>query len=252
MSASDASGDGGRNLHVVGIVVTIGVHGLVLAALIGMNHLDTGHAQKRASLADEQVTTIEAGLAFKSKTSKGKKSRLPRKDVAPKVKPPEGFRPASSDAPAPSKDDPAAPDDKQDARSTFDKFRDVDTGEQVGSNDGADDATQAGADDGSEFGTIEKAKGDPYVGELIGRMITDFVIPSTVEPGQTAWGCVQLDASGKIVDRKLDPDHKSTSHAYNSAVEERLEKTTDMEAPVPAHLKPLLVDQFACVIFPKS
>jgi hypothetical protein len=110
-----------------------------------------------------------------------------------------------------------------------------------------------GSDDGSEYGTLERAKGDPYIGELIGRMTTEFVVPTVVSDRKlNTWGCVKLDADGKISDRALDPEHKSRSHAFNSAVEARLKLTTDMEQPVPERLKKMLVGKFVCATYTSS
>ncbi len=103
---------------------------------------------------------------------------------------------------------------------------------------------------GSEFGTLEDDKGDPYVGELIGRMTTDFGVQSMVTTkGLETWGCVRIDGSGHIIDRSIDPEHKSRSYPFNSAVEERLRIATDMDKPVPAHLKKMLIGKFVCATF---
>jgi len=81
-------------------------------------------------------------------------------------------------------------------------------------------------------------------------MTADFTIPSVVtEEGLLTWGCVKLDADGKILDRKIDPDHKSRSHAFNSAEGERLKQTTDMESAVPVHLRAMLVGKFVCATY---
>jgi hypothetical protein len=236
-------------------VVVVGA--LVTASLVGA-HFDKKKIEERNKLGDEQYQTIEAGLAIKKKSTSGKKSRLPQKDVAPKVKPPQAPGIATDPNAKPSdekkdkKDEEYIPPDKRDPSSVFDKYRNVDTGETAPTDgqSGGDDENVEGQEDGSEFGTLERAKGDPYVGELIGRMTKDFTVPSVVtETDLVTWGCVRLAPDGKIKDREIDPDHKSRSHAFNSAVEDRLKKTTDMEQPVPEHLHKLLVEQYACVPF---
>lgn len=244
-----------KDFVVLGVAVTFGLHVLVFGGFALAAHFDGKHTERKATLAEEKYETIEAGLAIKSKSTNKKKSKLPQKDVAEKVKPPTapGVVNDPNAAPDTTKDKPEEyiPPDKQDPASVFDKFRNVDTGHQA-STDGAgeDQENVQGADDGHEFGTLDKAKGDPYVGELIGRMIKDFTVPSVVtETGLETWGCVKLEEDGKVKDWKIDPDHKSGSHAFNSAVEDRLKQTTDMEEPVPDHLKRLLVEQYACVKF---
>jgi hypothetical protein len=246
VSASD-----GR-FHAWAAGLTFGIHALVVVALLVMGHLDASSARRRP--LDEPVA-IEAGLAIKSKSTGGKKSRLPQKELAPMVKPPEaeGVARDPDAVPEPETDKPKdqtpPPPDKVDPKSVFDKYRNMEAGDtQTG--DQKDDQNQQGSADGSEFGTLERAKGDPYVGELIGRMTVDFTVPSVVsEDGLLTWGCVMLDDSGRITDRKIDPDHKSRSHAFNSAVWERLKQATDMEAPVPDHLKSMLVGKFVCATY---
>src|SRR6185369_12872971 len=141
----------------------------------------------------------------------------------PVVKPPEvhGVAMDANAVPKPKDEKPKPPDEvARDPRATFNKFRKIKP----------DEENQEGADDGSEFGTLERAQGDPYVGELIGRMTVNFTVPSVItDQGLETWGCVKLDAEGKVVDWAVDPDHKSKSHAFNSAVEKRIHETTDMD-----------------------
>ena len=236
--------------HVFGFIVTVGIHILIFGGVYVMHLADTDLINRRAK--EEPVHAIEAGLAIKQKAAE-KKSALPSKEVTEKVKPP--------DAPTVSKDAEAVPEDKpkkkpdyvpkdaQDKKSVFDKYRNLDTGSLTSKTPGHADSNQGGSEDGSEFGLLERAKGDPYVGELIGRMTVDFVVPTVVTAKVAAWGCVKLDEGGKIAERFVDPQHKSRSAAFNSAVEERLRRTSDMDKPVPNHLKELLVRQGACVIF---
>jgi hypothetical protein len=248
-----------QDLWLIGIVMTVVLHGLVVGGCAVVGYIDHQKVDKRASLADEKYETIEAGLAIKKKSSGKPKSKLPQKDVAPKVKAPAAPGVAMdadakpTDPKEKKKPEEYIPPDKIDAASVFDKFRNVDTGENAAMESvepGTDAEDALGQEDGSEFGILDKAKGDPYVGELIGRMIKDFTVPSVVtDTGLETWGCVKLADDGKIDEWKLDPDHRSKNHAFNSAVEDRLKATTDMEAPVPDHLKKLLVEQFACVKF---
>ena len=230
--------------------VTVFLHLAIAGAVFFMNEIDRSHVEKQK---EEPFQAIEAGLAIKQKSQSGKKSALPQKDLAAKVKPPDAPT-VSKNADAVPKEDKKdkkpepAPQKDTDAKSIFDKYRHVDTGDTQGAD--KQDQTQVGDPNGSEFGTLERAKGDPYVGELIGRMVTDFVVPSVVsDQGLNTWGCVKLDTDGKITDRAIDPDHKSRSHAFNSAVEERLKLTTDMDKPVPSHLKRMLVGKFVCATY---
>ena len=236
-SVRHAPRDNGK-MHVLGLAVTVFLHVGVLALVAFMNEWERGRTDK---LEEPPFQAIEAGLAIKKKSTSAPKSKMPQKEPAPKVKQPDAPKIASNPDIVPTPKDKKREDEK--AESVFDKYRQLDTKAQ-------EEVEQAGADDGSEYGTLEQAKGDPYVGELIGRMITDFVVPSVVSDASlVTWGCVKLDAEGKIVDRALDPDHKSSSHAFNSAVEARLKRTTDMEQPVPNYLKTMLVGKFVCATY---
>jgi hypothetical protein len=234
-----------------GAVITLVLHLGVAAAIFVMNEIDRSHVQKQT---EEKYTSIEAGLAIKKKAQEGKKSALPQKDVAPKVKPPEAPGIAKNPDVVPKEDKKEkptpqyVPPDATQAKSIFDKYRHTDTGATSGGDHS--DQSQAGDENGSEFGTLERAKGDPYIGELIGRMTTDFIVPTVVsDQSLLTWGCVKLDDGGKITDRKIDPEKKSRSYAFNSAVDERLKRTTDMDKPVPSHLKKMLVGKFVCATY---
>ncbi len=225
--------------HVLGFLVTVLVHAGVAALLFVM----TAHEQNRP-IREVPYQAIEAGLAIKKKATEKPKSKMPQKEPAPEVKPPDQPKIATNpDVVPPPTDEkkPKKPD--VDPSSVFDKYRRMDT-------TSTDETEVEGADDGSEFGTLERAKGDPYVGELIGRMTTEFFVPSVVSDiDLVTFGCVKLDAEGKIQDRALDPEHKSRSHAFNSAVQRRLDETTDMDKPVPNHLQKMLVGKFVCATY---
>ena len=223
--------------HAIGMLVTLGIHGGLVAIIVIMNIVE----HNRPKLAEPPPQAIEAGLAIKRQKTE-KKSNMPQKDLAPKVKPPDpmGIAHNPDAVPPPDKkkkDQP--PPDATDSKSVFEKYRRMDTGE-----------TQQSENEGSEYGTLERAKGDPYVGELIGRMTSDFVVPTVVtDQSLETWGCVKLDENGKIADRAIDPEKKSKSHAFNSAVEDALKRATDMEKPVPNYLKAMLVGKFVCATY---
>jgi hypothetical protein len=227
-----------NRLHVLGLGITAGVHMTVLLTVVIMHFVDAS----RANAKPREFVSIEAGLAIKKKESKGPKSRLPQKDE-PKVKKPDDQK-IASDPNAKPADKPKKEEDVMDpeeARRIMESKRGKPTDKP------SDDPAVEGQDDGHKFGTLDKAKGDPYVGELIGRMTVDFTVPSVVvDKGLETWGCVKLDAAGKITDRSIDPEHKSKNHAFNSAVEDRLRLTKDMEQPVPEHLKKMLIGKFVC------
>lgn len=230
-------------------MVTVLLHGAVLGGAWALTKMDDAHAER--TKLDEPIA-IEAGLARRAKKG-GKKSNLPQKDLAPAVKP-DAEKVAVDGAKA--KDPGQPPDPKKDKEkpspadvdpnATFEKFRNAAARGETAGGGGADDSTQTGADDGSEWGTLDSMKGDPYVGELVGRMTTnpELTVPSIVQGGNLeTWGCVKLNADGKIVDRELPDEHRSADRSFNRAVEERLKQTTDMDQPAPKHL----VGRWLCV-----
>jgi hypothetical protein len=238
------------HLKRLGMVVTLAVHVVAIGGVWAMGHYDGQKVTARALLEEQAFTHIEAGLAIKSKSASGRKSRLPQKDLGAKARPQAGpsFASDPDSLPKDKKDELARPKDV-DLQSLMNRNRNVDTteGEAATESPGVDEESQVGQADGSEFGTLEEARGDPYVGELSGRMEKNLVIPVTVkDESLETLGCVRLDASGKIVERVVPPEYRSRNHAFNQAVEEALKHTTDMEAPVPAHLVKLLVENPIC------
>jgi hypothetical protein len=226
-------------MHALGVLVTVSLHAGVLALVAFMNEWQSANTK----IDEAPFQAIEAGLAIKKKSTSAPKSKMPQKEPAPVVKPPDAPKVATDADAVPKPKEKDKKREVEQAQSVFDKYRQMDTTAN-------EEVEELGADDGSEFGTLERAKGDPYVGELIGRMTTEFVVPSVVsDPSLVTWGCVKLDADGKIQDRALDPEHKSRSHAFNSAVEARLQRTTDMDKPVPNYLKAMLVGKFVCATY---
>lgn len=235
-----------------GLTVTAFIHLGVIGGVWGMSALDGRQAERRARLLSDEFTSIEAGLAIRQKSASGKKTKLPTKDVAPRMAARtdgftlDPFADVDDDA---DKND--APSDL-DPESTFKKFRDPGTaGMPMGS--GGDSDSSPGSVDGSDWGTLDEAKGHPYVGELVGRLTADFEVPTLVtETGLEAWGCVRLDAEGRIVERDVPAEHRSRSKTFNRAVAERLRKAPDMENAVPRddpELYDLLVKRGICVTF---
>ena len=72
-------------VHVMGAAVTLTLHLLIVGAIVFMNEIDRDHGAKHI----DEPQAIEAGLAIKKKSQEGKKSALPQKEVAAKVKPPD-------------------------------------------------------------------------------------------------------------------------------------------------------------------
>jgi hypothetical protein len=239
----------------VGLVFTVLVHAALVGGVAAAAHFDKARIEARATQDDSKLNHIEAGLAIRSKSAAGRKTKQPQKDTHQAVKPTDLA--VSNDPDAASKPKDKKPKDQpedidpsaamQHARQLGEK---TDQSTQTSTDPGAEDQSTKGRPDGSDFGRLEDQKGDPYVGELIGRMTVnpELEVPATVpqEGKLETWGCVKLSADGKIADAFLDPDHKSGNAAFNSAVLRRVKATTDMERAVPGTLKQMLVEEGAC------
>lgn len=230
----------------VGLVLTLFLH-VFLGGLMIAKQDDAGCGGGELAVASnfESAETIEASLAFKKKEPE---SRQPQKQRKKKFKPnPE--KAASYDAEkTPEKKEEKEtlrPDkDEVDFESILDKNRKQD--EEL-SDTGVDELPQEGAADGSEWGTETEARGDPYVGELKGRIYAAWKVP-TLETGTgTAIGCVRLGEDGTIADRELKQRSKNSN--LDRSVELALKESSDMEAPVPAHLVTLLTVKGICFKF---
>jgi hypothetical protein len=247
-----------ERLRSIALVLTLIVHFAVIGGLAVTGRCEADRLAKRANLEEEQLQHIEAGLAVKSKSARGRKSHQPQKDVQHKVSP-NDIVVAKDDKSKPPDDKDKKkdekPDNEVDPESVFNKHREgaegKPTDEPAAEAPGADEENKAGQADGSDFGRLDKATGDAYEGELVGRMTVnpDLEVPSTVPEGTNleTWGCLKLSPDGKVANVQLDPEHKSGNAAFNSAVLRRLKLTTDMDKPVPDKLKGDLVEKWACV-----
>ena len=223
-----------------GLIVTFSVHFGLIGVAMAVHALDSD-ASERFVATSQNVNVIEAGLAVRKKQKRGRKSRLVRKEQQKQADP--RTLGVARDAQGAA----AKPDQDEDV---FNRFRNVDLEPDKAGDEGSEDEGAEGADDGSEWGTLEDAKGDPYVGELIGRMTKDFTVPTVVrQRNLTTYGCVRLSAAGKLVERSVPEEHKSNERTFDRAVEERLKLAFDMDKPVPGHLVDLLVKKGACAVY---
>jgi hypothetical protein len=232
---------------VAGIGLTALLHGALIFLVLSKGEAmgcGGGGGDAEAS-GFEEAETIEAALAFK---------KVAPKDRQPQKQKKEKYAPV--DAPRVSNDPSAIPDDKKpdpkiaprpdeiDPASILHKNRVQD--ENLSST-GADELPREGADDGSEWGTERDAKGDPYVGELVGRVKSGWTVPALETGSGLAKGCVRLDGDGKIKARELAK--RSSNANLDRSVEEALRTAPDMEAPVPDHLLELLTVKGLCINF---
>jgi hypothetical protein len=231
--------------HVVGLSVTVLLHlglGLAVVTQDDCGWLAKSEADSDSKFKDARV--IQAGLARKKVEPK---SKQPQKKKKKKFKPPEGVKVARNDAKVKTEDDknkPRPDPDEIDVTSILEKNR---VQEPDLSTHGVDEVPVEGSTDGSEWGTEKEAKGDPYVGELKGRIYSVWQVPTLETGAGKAVGCVRLDDDGKIVDSELKKRSKNSN--LNRSVTLALKKAPAMESPVPGKLKELLTERGICFEF---
>lgn len=233
-----------RNYHFAGVSGTVLLHLGFIGLLLARYGWGGGEAEARSDRF-KNAETIEAALAYKKVE---KKSRQPQKKKKKKFKP-KSENKISRDAekdPVEKKDDESLPPkpDEVDVDSVLKKNR---TQDPDLSSTGAEELPQEGSESGSEWGTEKEAFGDPYVGELKGRIYKAWEVPSLETGAGNALGCVKLDEDGTILEREVVK--KSSNANLNRSVYLALKESTDMDKPVPEHLKTLLTERGICFKF---
>ena len=236
-----------RQQQFLGISATLLIHGALIAVIIGGHHVGclgsgTGEAEASGQFKDSRV--ISAGLARKKVE---KKSRQPQKRKKKTFKPNQGQK-VTRDENAPTakkkKDNLRVKPDEIDFKSVFDKNRVQD--DDLGTK-GVDEVPVDGSATGSVWGTEKQAHGDPYVGELRGRIWSVWRVPSLETGSGKVEGCVRLAEDGKITARETRKKSKNSN--LNRSVYLALKNAPDMDKPVPAHIKQLLVVEGICFEF---
>jgi hypothetical protein len=235
----------------IAIVVTVAVHAGLGFAVARATAAETDRLLERESLADEKLEHIEAGLAMRSKSSKGRKTRQPQREVERKTSP--------NDVAVNRDDTQKKPDDKEkkekdplgevDPESVFNKHRQgaEGTAEPTTAEQGSDEESQEGRTDGSDLGRLADPKGDPYIGELNDRLHEHWEVPSTVtDENLVAYACIRLDAAGQRAEVQYD---KSGNATFDAAVERSVKAASEMETPVPDHQVGALVKGRLCFAF---
>jgi hypothetical protein len=232
----------------VGISMTVLLHaGLIFLMVAKGDAVGCGATGVRGGESSfEQAETIEASLAFKKVSPRDKQ---PQKQKKEKYAPVDDTIKLSNDPNAIPADKPEEPkikprDDEIDPLSVLKKNRAQD--ENLSST-GVDELPRDGAEDGSQWGTERDARGEPYVGELKGRIYSAWRVPALETGTGKMVGCVRLDKAGKITDRELKERSKNAN--LNRSVEEALREAPAMDDPVPDHLVNLLTVKGICFNF---
>jgi len=235
-------------LHFAGLSVTFLLHAVVVAVLISRGDqagCGSGGDDADAASRFQDSQTIEASLAFKAVEPKNKQ---PQKEKKKKFAPDDNA-PVIADADAGPR--PEAPEhdikvrpDEVDIASVLkkNKLQNPDL-----SSTGAEEIPKEGSASGSEWGTEKDAKGDPYAGELKGRIHSAWELPALEQGTGEVEGCVKLDKNGKIVDRFVKK--KSGNANLDRSVEVALKQAPDMTEPVPDDLIDLMTVKGICFRF---
>lgn len=232
---------------VSGLAFTVLLHILVGGLIVAKGGTSgCGGDDASGSTDFAQAETIEASLAFKEVKPKNKQPQKKKKDK---------FRPKAEDGASrkdklknkpekPKKETLPVEDDEIDINSILDKNRKQDDDL---SDTGSDETPVEGSPTGSEWGTEKEARGDPYVGELKGRVYSAWKVPALETGNGKAIGCVRLDKEGVIVDRELKKRSKNTN--LDRSVEVALKDAPAMDTPVPEALVNLLTVKGICFNF---
>lgn len=229
-----------------GIAATALLH-LFVAGLVVAKNDDSGCGGGGTAQATDfaQAETIEASLAFKEVKPKNKQpQKKKKKKFKPKVE--DGASKVEEHKPEEKekKERIRPEEDEIDFNSILDKNRKQDDDL---SDTGSDEIPVEGSAAGSEWGTEKMAKGDPYVGELKGRIYSVWRVPALETGVGEALGCVRLNDEGEVVDRELKKRSKNSN--LNRSVQVALKNAPPMESPVPDKLKTLLTVNGICFKF---
>jgi hypothetical protein len=231
---------------VSGLAFTLLLHIFVIGlASTTTEGAGCGGGDASGSTNFEKAETIEASLAFKEVKPKNKQPQKKKK---------QKFRPNVEDGASknekldpkkkPKKDTVPVDEDEIDLDAILKKNRKQDDDL---SETGSEETPVEGAPDGSEWGTERDARGDPYVGELKGRVYSVWQVPALETGTGKATGCVRLDKEGVIVDRELKKRSKNTN--LDRSVEVALKNAPAMDKPVPDALVNLLTVKGICFNF---
>jgi hypothetical protein len=231
--------------HFLGLSLTVLLHiGLAAGAIASQEQCGwMGGEAKAESDRFKDARVIEAGLARKAVEPKNK---LPQKQKKEKFAPPDPIKVATPNAPPveETKETLRPKPDEIDPKSILKKNR---VQEDDLSSTGTTEVPKEGQADGSDWGTEKDAKGDPYVGELKGRIYAVWQVPSLETGTGKTIGCVRLNDKGKIIESELTK--KSSNANLNRSVSLALKQAPSMEDPVPGHLTELLTVQGICFEF---
>ena len=229
-----------------GLLFTIAVHSVVLGLVLSRGEragCGSNHAKGSTNFA--QAETIEASLAFKEVKPKNKQPQKKKK---------KKFKPKTDDGA--SKEDKVKPEKKPKDESLTPKEEEIDINSVLNkhrqqdddlSDTGSEETPVEGSPEGSEWGTEKDARGEPYVGELKGRIYSVWKVPALETGTGKAIGCVRLDKEGAVVDRELKKRSKNSN--LDRSVELALKEAPAMEEPVPDHLVTLLTVRGICFKF---
>ena len=229
-----------------GIAATLLLHLFVAGLVVVKNDgSGCGGGSSAEATAFGKAETIEASLAFKEVKPKNKQPQKKKK---------KKFKPQVEDGA--SKVEEHEPEDEKKDLTLRPEEHEIDFDAVLAKNakqdedlsdTGSDEVPVEGSAAGSEWGTERQAKGDPYVGELKGRIYSVWKVPALETGVGVALGCVRLNEEGEVLDRELKKRSKNSN--LDRSVEVALKNAPNMESPVPDTLKTLLTVNGICFKF---
>lgn len=236
--------------HLSGAITTALIHGAIAIMVLGFSDA-SGCGSDSGEQGKLKMTTIEAALAYKSKT-KSKQPQKRRKRAKRQAAKPDGVSRDETKKAETKKTRKAEPE--EDFSKAFEKYkdqrqRDDEEDEEIDDLDDLDDdADKSGGEfDGSEHGFAEVSKGDPYMQELAKDMYASWELPTLEKGSGAAVGCVRLEPGGKISDIKLETKsgNSNIDRSVRVALKKMQKQRNKKPAKVPRHLMEITT-QWTC------
>lgn len=231
-----------KGLHIAGLSIAFALHVGVGASLV---FAEEGCLAEAGTRDLDEARYVEAALAIKGEAEE--ESKQPQKPRERKPAPDSQSEPdpMSKDEerepePEPEPEEEPEPQEDFDPQEVLDRNRELAEDDKI-PQEGVD-REELGDIAGSDWGTELDAKGDPYLGELAGRVKAAWRLPSFEKtPDLEAEACVTLEEDGTIDEREIvEPSGNPT---FDRSVALALEEAPDMEEEVPEHLHELLIGE---------
>lgn len=234
--------------HLSGAITTFLIHGAIAVLVLGFSDA-SGCGDDDGDQGKLKMTTIEAALAYKSKTQSRQPQKRRRRAKRSATKPQGVSRDETKKVEEPKKT--KEPEPEEDFSKAFEKYKEQrqrDDDEELEDLDNEQEADKSGGQfDGSEHGFAEVSKGDPYMQELAKDMYASWELPTLEKGSGAAVGCVRLEPDGKVSDTKLETKsgNSNIDRSVNLALQKMQKQRNKKPTKVPRHLMEITT-QWTC------